>query len=66
MDDLFEIPGKVIYKWTLEDTNTGPVVPASGFGSADSKSGGLVRMAWSLTRSATSTPPSTKASSSTE
>ena len=66
MDDLLEKQSKVIYKWTLNGTNLDRVVQASGFGSADSKSGGWVMMAWSLTRLATSTLPSTSARSSTE
>ena len=66
MDDLLEQRGKVIYKWTLVGTNSGPGGTGKQVESADSKSGALVMMAWSQNRSATSTLRSTNVRLSTE
>jgi SnoaL-like polyketide cyclase len=55
MEDLVEKQGKVIYKWPLEGTNSGPGGTGRRVRISDSKSGGLVMMAWSPIHSATST-----------
>jgi hypothetical protein len=63
-DGLLAQGGDAEYRWTLVGTNTGPGGTGHRVRSADSRSGRSETMASSLHRSATTTRPSTTASSS--